>query len=98
MGSHAIDMAQPPGIGIRAIPGMDRHAWMVAAALAANISMQVPRKALSEAIRCGVLAMVGYLARVGPEKHNVGVTSVAGFPRLSSELGGVRVITLTPKP
>ncbi len=83
MGSHAIDMSQPPGIGIRAIPGMEKHPWMVMAALAANISMQVPRKALSEAIRCSVLAVVGYLARIGPGQHSEGVTSVTGFPRLS---------------
>lgn len=83
MGSHAIDMAQPPGIGIRAIPDMDRHPWMVTAMLAANISTQVPRKALSEAIRCSVLAKMGYLARVGPGQRNMRVTSVAGFPRLS---------------
>ena len=50
MGSQPIDMSQPPGIGIRAIPDMDRLPWMVAAAQATNTSVQVARNALFEAI------------------------------------------------
>jgi hypothetical protein len=35
---HAIDIVQPPGIAIPAVPGMDEHQATVVAALAANSS------------------------------------------------------------
>src|SRR5277367_5827101 len=45
---HAIDILQPPGIGISPIADMDVHQWMVAAALAAKSSAEVPKKTGSE--------------------------------------------------
>jgi len=46
---HAIDIVQPPGIGILPIADMDSHQTTVAAALAAKSSAETPRKARSEA-------------------------------------------------
>ena len=47
---HAIDIVQPPGIGISPIADMDAHQTIVTAALAAKSSAETPRKARSEAI------------------------------------------------
>ena len=46
---HAIDIVQPPGIGISPIADMDAHQTIVAAALAAKISAETPRNACWEA-------------------------------------------------
>src|SRR5882757_4509775 len=46
---HAIDIVQPPGIGISAIADMDPHQTIVTAALAANSSAEAPRNACWEA-------------------------------------------------
>ena len=43
---HAIDIVQPPGIGIP--PDMDAHPWAVSAALAAKSSAETARKACWE--------------------------------------------------
>src|SRR4030095_9284330 len=42
---HAIDIVQPPGIGISCIADMDAHQAIVTAALAANSSAETPRNA-----------------------------------------------------
>ncbi len=46
---HAIDIVQPPGIGISPIADMDAHQTIVTAALVANSSAEMPKKARSEA-------------------------------------------------
>src|SRR5689334_10805328 len=46
---HAIDMVQPPGMGISPIDDMDAHQATVAAALAANNSAATPKKVRWEA-------------------------------------------------
>src|SRR4030095_5543959 len=52
---HAIDIVQPPGIGISPIADMDAHQRVVSAALAAKSSAETPKKtwweARSEAMR-----------------------------------------------
>ena len=53
---HAIDMVQPPGIGISPIADMDALQTIVTAALAAKSSAERPKKvrreSCSEAMRC----------------------------------------------
>src|SRR5215207_2319343 len=46
---HAIDIVQPPGIGISPIADMEAHQTIVTAALAAKSSAETPKKARSEA-------------------------------------------------
>jgi hypothetical protein len=46
---HAIDIVQPPGIGISPIADMDAHQTFVTAALAAKSSAETPKKARWEA-------------------------------------------------
>src|SRR6266498_2272754 len=46
---HAIDIVQPPGIGISPIADMDAHQRVVSAALAAKSSAETPRNACWEA-------------------------------------------------
>src|SRR3989475_9159434 len=46
---HAIDIVQPPGIGIASIVDMDAHQTIVTAALAAKSSAGMPKKACWEA-------------------------------------------------
>src|SRR5438876_2798493 len=46
---HAIDIVQPPGIGISPIPDMDAHQTIVTTALAAKSSAETPKKARFEA-------------------------------------------------
>src|SRR2546430_17670483 len=46
---HAIDIVQPPGIGIPPIADMDAHQTIVTAALAAKSSAETPRMAYCEA-------------------------------------------------
>src|SRR5436305_11133183 len=46
---HAIDIVQPPGIGISPIADMDVHQTIVTAALAAKRSAETPKKARWEA-------------------------------------------------
>src|SRR6266404_5021651 len=50
---HAIDIVQPPGIGIPPIADMDADQTMVTAALAEKSSAEMPRKARSETMRRG---------------------------------------------
>jgi len=40
---HAIDIVQPPGIGISPVPDMDAHQTIVTAALAAKSSAEAPK-------------------------------------------------------
>jgi hypothetical protein len=46
---HAIDIVQPPGIGIPPIADMDPPQTIVTAALAAKRSAETPKKAREEA-------------------------------------------------
>src|SRR6266545_3760273 len=46
---HAIDIVQPPGIGIWPIADMDAHEAIVIAALTAKSSAEMPKKACWEA-------------------------------------------------
>jgi hypothetical protein len=46
---HAIDIVQPPGIGIPPMVDMEAHHAIVTAALAANSSAETPKKARSDA-------------------------------------------------
>src|SRR5258706_1264987 len=46
---HAIDIVQPPGIGISPIADMDAHQAIVSAALSAKSSAETPKKARWEA-------------------------------------------------
>ena len=46
---HAIDIVQPPAIGIWPIADMDEHQTIVTAALAAKSSAETPKKARWEA-------------------------------------------------
>src|SRR5437762_6615424 len=46
---HAIDIVQPPGIGIAPIADMDAPQTIVTAALAANSNAETPRKTCMEA-------------------------------------------------
>src|SRR5712672_2768294 len=46
---HAIDIVQPPGIGISPNADMDAHQTIVTAALAAKSSAEMPKKARWEA-------------------------------------------------
>jgi hypothetical protein len=46
---HAIDMVQPPGIGIPPIADMEAHQPIVTAVLAAKSSAETPKKAPGEA-------------------------------------------------
>ena len=46
---HAIDMVQPPGIGMPPIADIEAHQTIVTAALAANSSVETPKKARSDA-------------------------------------------------
>ena len=48
---HAIDIVQPPGIGIPPIADMDAHQTIVTAPLAAKSSAETPKKARSDAVR-----------------------------------------------
>jgi len=45
IGIHAIDIVQPPGIGISPIADMDARQTIVSAAVAAKSSADTPRKA-----------------------------------------------------
>src|SRR3990172_6320819 len=47
---HAIDIVQPPGIGISPIADMDAHQTIVTTALAAKSSAETPKEARSEAM------------------------------------------------
>src|SRR6266852_532667 len=55
---HAIDMVQPPGIGISPIADMDSHQAIVSAALAAKSSAETPKKACWDARSALVVLVV----------------------------------------
>src|SRR4029450_2798824 len=58
---HAIDIVQPPGIGIRPIADTDAHQTIVTAALAAKSSAETPKKARREIPR--VISKEGFVSR-----------------------------------
>src|SRR5205814_10532934 len=47
---HAIDIVQPPGIGISPIADMESHQTIVIAALAAKSSAETPKNPFGEAL------------------------------------------------
>src|SRR5271165_6409661 len=62
---HAIDIVQPPGIGISRIADIDAPQTIVAAALAAKMSAETPKKTRSEA-RSETMGREISRLRVGP--------------------------------
>src|SRR5260221_8372178 len=84
---HAIDIVQPPGIGISPIPDIDAHQAIVIAALAAKSSAETPKKAcwgarwkamgreISPLRRCGTItttsAALGELVVAQPQHHRI---------------------------
>jgi hypothetical protein len=58
---HAIDIVQPPGIGISPIADMDAHQTIVTAALVAKSSAETPKKVRSEDMRFGLSGFTGVL-------------------------------------
>src|SRR5258706_3063788 len=92
---QAIDIVQPPVIGIPPISDMDAHQAIVSAALAAKTSAETPEKA-----RCGIgsaraeivmaaLDSLGGLPHGSPPRSALGVLVVAAPPdaRLVAPLG-----------
>src|SRR5919205_1031257 len=55
---HAIDIVQPPGIGIPPLADMDAHQTIVTVALAAKSSAETPKKARREARSAGVVLIM----------------------------------------
>src|SRR6187431_805568 len=63
---HAIDIVQPPGIGIPPISDMDAHQTIVTTALAAKSRAETPRNARSGAYsRTMAAALIPCTRRVG---------------------------------
>src|SRR6266545_4826078 len=90
---HAIDMVQPPGIGIPSIADMDAHQPIVSAALAAKSSAEAPKKACwdarSEAMRLEISRLP--VAARQPRRRSALVVLVVAEPpdaRLVAPLGG----------
>src|SRR5438046_1288136 len=90
---HAIDIVQPPGIGISPIADMDAHQSVVSAALAAKSSAEVPKKAWwearSEAMRREISRST--FAPRQPRRRSVLVVLVVAAPpdaRLVTPFGG----------
>src|SRR5476651_534955 len=58
---HAIDIVQPPGIGISPIADMDAHQTIVTVALAAKSNAETPKKirweTRSETMLCGIFCL-----------------------------------------
>src|SRR5476651_1629443 len=58
---HAIDIVQPPGIGISPIADMDAHQTIVTVALAAKSTAETPKKIRwemrSEPMLCGIFSL-----------------------------------------
>jgi len=81
---HAIDIVQPPGIGIPPTADMDAHQTIVTAALAAKSSAETPKKARWEILR--VISKEGFASRdtlllpVTPAKAGVQGKRRSGSP------------------
>src|SRR6267378_170364 len=90
---HAIDIVQPPGIGISPIPDMDAHQTIVTAALAAKSSAETPKKARWEG-RSEIMRLrspVSAVALRGPRRRSALLVLVVALPpdtRLVAPLGG----------
>jgi hypothetical protein len=78
MRSHAIDIIQPPGIGIAAIAGMDELQAIVTAALAANSRADMPRKA------GGVVCPGSMSRRIARPAHCIAWRCVSGGHRMDT--------------
>src|ERR1700741_2814396 len=63
IGIHAIDIVQPPGIGIAPIVDMEADQMIVTAALAAKSNAETPRKARSEAVRASAKNVTSVMMR-----------------------------------
>src|SRR6185437_6936011 len=92
IGIPAIDIVQPPGIGISPVVDMDVDRMIVAAALAAKSSAEMPKKARSEVrseTMCREIPCIGCANGSRPGSAPV-VLVVASPPdaRLVSPLGG----------
>src|SRR3989442_410246 len=90
---HAIDIVQPPGIGISPIADMDAHQTIVTAALAAKSSAETPKNACwearSEAMRREISSPA--VAPRQPRLRSALVVLVVAAPpgaRLVAPLGG----------
>src|SRR5437773_9722806 len=71
---HAIDIVQPPGIGISPIADMEAHQTIVSAALAAKSSAETPKKARSETMRALVASMTSMIGLSGWRTRRGGAT------------------------
>src|SRR5712672_1610932 len=90
---HAIDIVQPPGIGISPIADMDAHQTIVRVALAAKSSAETPKNACwearSEAIRLEISSPA--IAPRQPRRRSALVVLVVAAPpsaRLVAPAGG----------
>src|SRR5438067_9695383 len=99
---QAIDIVQPPGIGISPIADMDAHQTIVTAALAAKISAETPRNACwearSEAITI-LSALVVLVVAAPPDPRLVAPLGCAVEPLVhapeavqSARIGGIGVV------
>src|SRR5262245_14239503 len=104
---HAIDIVQPPGIGISPIADMDAHQAIVNAALAAKSSAETPKKTCcegrSETMRRGLpfhrSALVILVVAAPPDARLVTSLGGAVEPLVhapeavhSARIGGIRVV------
>ncbi|MGC2170104.1 MAG: hypothetical protein WA623_01825 [Candidatus Sulfotelmatobacter sp.] len=93
IGIHAIDIAQPPGIGISPLADMEPHQTVVSAALAAKSSAEVPKKAGCE-VRSKVmgrdLLSRKSIASVAPQLTSCDVVQAAFSAVTFSALCGVK--------
>src|SRR6266478_4182251 len=80
---HAIDIVQPPGIGIPPIADMDAHQTIVTAALAAKSSANTPKNARWETMRLEI-SLKSVVVIVFPFRAVVRARSAKIFSRLCS--------------
>src|SRR5918996_6098430 len=100
---HAIDIVQPPGIGISPIADMDSHQAIVSAALAGKSTAETPKKACwdarSEAMRRKISALVVLVVAAPPDARLVAPLGGAVEPLVhapeavhSTRIGGIGVV------
>src|SRR5471032_2167440 len=88
---HAIDIVQPPGIGISPIADMDAHQTTVTVALAAKISPETPQNARSALLVLIVAAPPG-TRLVAPSGCAVEPLVHAPDAVHSAPIGGIGVV------
>src|SRR5947199_2048556 len=86
---HAIDIVQPPGIGISPIADMDAHQTIVTAALAAKSSAETPRNTTSSALLVFVVATPPDARLVAPLGSAVEPLVHAPEAVQSARIGGI---------